>query len=441
MKQLFSSKRILAFILTFIMIVSNIQLIPVYATGEETTTKATITNKLFSTDFDNSNVNSNGVTAKGTGTVQISSEGDEKYLEFNGTTNTNNKRVYKSLDLSGKDNLTVEMKVKTTGDVAACIGLSYKDQSYENDNSKNYSWTGSTNGVWQEVKVVYSLEDTVTSTAYIKNGNDWVESTTYTHLFPENENNRYLILKPLTNLTGDQTVCFDAVRVYYTKTYETLEGAIGDAASGETIEVVGNVALTKDITSTNANITIDSGVILNLNGFTLDMDDNYLYSSGDVVDNSTNKDGRLVVATDGSGNLKGKLAASNSQVPMYIDGEGYMFATMLGQFSESTTDDSFTVISRPSFGDAYEMLKDGSTEERLQFIIRLDWIENETSYYQPLKYVDDLVKTVYEEGKAFSATVNGLSAYKDSMKVSVLVKSDLGVEWVNNSFYMSTSNE
>ncbi len=248
MKKLYSSKRILAFILTFIMIVSNIKLIPVFATGEVVTTK-----ELFSTDFDNDTVNSNGVTAKGTGTVQVRSEGDEKYLEFNGTTNTNNKRVYKKLDLSGKDNLTVEMKVKTTGDVKACIGLSYKDQSYENDNSKNYSWTGSTNGAWQEVKVVYSLEDTVTSTAYIKNGNDWVESTTYTHLFPEDENNRYLILKPLTNLTGDQTVCFDAVRVYYTATplVEETGVIINNGAESVDVEEGKTVELTATVTPDN----------------------------------------------------------------------------------------------------------------------------------------------------------------------------------------------
>ena len=223
-----------------------------------------------------------------------------------------------------------------------------------------------------------------------------------------------------------------------------------------------NGALTNDSTATvkislkadtasEGTITINKGVTLDLNGYTLNMDDNYLLSNGDVVDNSTDKTGRLKVGTytenevEGvaEGTPKALLAENNTQMPVYISSESaYMLASMKGQYDVSKTEDSFTVISRPSFGAAYaEKLANGADAAGLQFIIRLNWTDNDTSYYQNLKYVDDLVKTVYAEAKAFSATVNGLSEYKDSMKVTVLVKSDIGVEWENNSFYMSTSNE
>ena len=260
------------------------------------------------------------------------------------------------------------------------------------------------------------------------------QNDTYVDLFPEADELVYEA--SVTSGTADPV------------NYEKLQDAINAANSNSTTEAV-EIDLLASVIS-NANIIINSGVTLDLNGNTLDMDDSYLYSLGDVVDDSLNKAGRLVVGTyaeneeEGitAGTPKGMLDKANDQVPVYIAGEGYMFASMLGQKSVSITEDSFTVISRPSFGDGYaEKLANGADAAKLQFIIRLNWSEDETDYYQNLKYVDGLVKTVYEEGKAFSATVNGLSEYKDNMKVTVLVKSDLGVEWENNSFYMSTLNE
>ena len=110
--------------------------------------------------------------------------------------------------------------------------------------------------------------------------------------------------------------------------YESLQEANAAASAGETITVVGNVALAATVTS-NANITINSGVILDLNGYTLDMGNNYLYSSGHVVDSSGDKGGRLKVATyaenekEGiqAGTPKGKLAEDNTQMPVYISDE------------------------------------------------------------------------------------------------------------------------
>ena len=253
MKPLYSSKRILAFILTFIIIVSNIQLIPVYATGEEPKELFSIINFNVGTT-----IAENGITPKGSnGTVDLITESEERYIKFyHNKAISPDRRVYKQVDLSGKSNLTVEMKVKTTGDAEACIGLSYKDQSYEDGNRKNFSWRGTTNGDWKEVKVVYNLDDTVTSTAYIKDGNDWVESTTYTHKFPTGENNRYLILRPLTNLSDSATVCFDDIKAYYTETAAPTIAAekvtINEDAESVSIEAGKTVELTATVTPDNA---------------------------------------------------------------------------------------------------------------------------------------------------------------------------------------------
>ena len=243
-----------------------------------------------------------------------------------------------------------------------------------------------------------------------------------------------------------------------TKNYGTLQAAIDAAKAGDTITLLDNV-------TASADIEIASGVTLDLNGYTLDMDDNYLYSFGDVVDNSgkdtvdvsDDKAGRLKIATvivdvKADGNTKsvvkpkGTLAENNSQMPVYIANEGYMLATMTAQALTPVIDtDYFTSVSRPSFGDPhYERLQRGASAAKLQFILRLDWSTvtgNVTNtYYQEFSYSDDLVQNVYTNGKAFSVMVNGLTNYASSMKVSEYVKSDLGVVLKNNSFSMNATS-
>ena len=213
--------------------------------------------------------------------------------------------------------------------------------------------------------------------------------------------------------------------------YTSLQEAIGCAVSGDTIKLLGGVIATANETIINSNITLD------LNGYTLDMGSNYLISYGDVVDNSTNKAGRLKVDS-----TKGELSKNNSQMPIYIDGEGYMLATMKAQATKTISTDlaSFTNISRPSFGAEYAAkVANGAAAAKLQFILRLDWgtvTDGKYQYYQEFSYSDTLVQNVYTNGKAFSVTVNGLTNYAASMKVTELVISDLGVVLENNSFYM-----
>ena len=213
--------------------------------------------------------------------------------------------------------------------------------------------------------------------------------------------------------------------------YTSLQAAIDAAATEDTITLLDDI--TESSIELNKKITLDlKGKILTATYFKADNETN-------VVDSSGNKTGRLKVAAE-----NGTLATTNEQVPVYIADEGYMFATMLGQSSVSKTDDSFTVISRPSFGSAYEKLAGGADVAKLQFIIRLDWGEvtdGKHEYYQEFVYNNDTVKTVYGNDKAFSVTVNGLTGYTENMKVTVLVRStDLEVDWVNNEFYMSSAN-
>ena len=215
--------------------------------------------------------------------------------------------------------------------------------------------------------------------------------------------------------------------------YATLQDAISNATEGATI------TLLEDITE--SSIELNNKITLDLNGKILTATYFNAINGTNVIDCSKDKNGRLKVDAK-----NGTLSATNSQVPIYIAGEGYMFATMKGQSSVSKTDDSFTVISRPSFGNAYTKLAGGATAAGLQFIIRLDWgkdANGDFTDYQEFVYKEDTVKAVYNvtTPKAFSVTVNGLTGYTENMKVTVLVKStDLEVEWVNNEFYMSSAN-
>ena len=188
-------------------------------------------------------------------------------------------------------------------------------------------------------------------------------------------------------------------------------------------------------------LTIGENITLDLNGKTLDMDGNSWISYGDVVDNDANKKGRLKVDA-----TKGELSKGNSHMPVYIAGEGYMLASMKKQATQTKAENlsSFNSISRPSFGPAHAAkLANGATDAGLQFIIRLDWGKDNDGKFtdsQEFSYSDSLVQTVYKDGKAFSVTITGLTNYVENMKVTEYVKSDLGVVWENNSFYMKEAS-
>ena len=103
--------------------------------------------------------------------------------------------------------------------------------------------------------------------------------------------------------------------------------------------------------------------------------------------------------------------------------------------------DNIILIGMPGVGKT-TIGKRIAKAAKLQFILRLEWsadTDNDgttEAYYQEFSYSDDLVQNVYTNGKAFSVTVNGLTNYASSMKVSEYVKSDLGVVLENNSFSM-----
>ena len=239
------------------------------------------------------------------------------------------------------------------------------------------------------------------------------------------------------------------------KRYATLQAAIkaADTTINSNSEATVEIDLQAKVNASD-DITINSGVALDLNGYTLNMGSNYLLSDGDVVDNSEDKTGRLKIATETvevefEGNTesivepKGKLAADNSQMPVYIDGEGYMFVAMRAQAEENIVNDlsSFNYISRPSFGAAHvDKLQSGASVAGLQFILRLDWGAVTDGVYEnnlEFSYSDELVGKIYTNGTVFSVTVNGLANYASNMKVGEYVISDLGVKFENNSFYMS----
>ena len=303
-------------------------------------------------------------------------------------------------------------------------------------------------GNWATYKYEVDVaEKTIVLTVTDKDGNVYVDNNATQSPFYGNGNDlaKFQFKVPRTNGAGaasEVEYSVDNFKVYYAKPvacigntkYTTISEAISDAECAEEAVVI---ILEDNFTSAEAITIKNSNVTLDLNGYTLTT--SYLTSYGDVVDNSIGKTGRLkVFATNGM------LAAGNSQVPIYITDEGYMFATMTRQSSVTKTDDSFTVISRPSFGDNYTRLAGGAEDVKLKFIIRLDWgkdVNGDFTDYQEFVYNDDLVQTVYGSGKAFLVTVNGLKNYTENMKVTVLVRStDLEVEWVNNSFYMSSTN-
>ncbi len=545
MKQLYNSKRILAFILTFIMIVSNIKLIPVFATGESGINETV----LYSENFENETVTAgtkigtqyDPLLPKGTEAnvvAQISQDenAQNKYLHFlaksNGTGSS--RRAYANINnLKGTDNFIIEMDVMTTEGVSALIGLANKGGHNSSESQNTVSWKGDTGGTWQAVKIECSVAEngTITSTAYVKNGDGydvieaWKERTLKSKVSDEQI---VLVLKPESLENEATEVCFDDIKVYYTEEaidstvaatsviinggaesvdveagktatltaavtpenatdktvvwrsdnsdvatvdaatgvvtgvsagsatitatvgknvtdtitvnvipeyvaqigndkYETLQGAIDVAGTGDTITLLGDVDLGE------TDIMLSYGT-LDLNGQILTASSLVAFTGTNVVDNSENKTGVLKATF--------VLAETNTQMPIH-NGTGYVFIDfndIKKQEKDNTVANSgvFDLIFRPSFGETNNAsLAALGDAAQVSFRIRLKWTgENgENEQTKDLYYSDDLVKQVYDDKKAFSITASGISNYHN-LTITPLVQSKLNakIEWLGSTY-------
>ena len=194
------------------------------------------------------------------------------------------------------------------------------------------------------------------------------------------------------------------------KYYETIEEAINDAQTGDTITLMGNAAITE--------LEIVEDVKIDLNGNTL-MTDALLMYDGEIVDSSADKSGVLHVA---KGNLV--VPETNPQVPVWNGDDGYVFASMKNQVKYARIEDNgnaFAISLKPSFGQVFNdsYLKNGSAAAAAKVTIKISWGVGEDS--QIFEFSDALTAKVYGERLAFKLKVTGLFGY-ENLKAEVIVE-------------------
>ncbi len=206
--------------------------------------------------------------------------------------------------------------------------------------------------------------------------------------------------------------------------YATLQDAISNATTNDTIKLLGDIEYTE-------TLTIANGITLDLNGKKLTAS-NVAALGGKVADNSQEKTGVLKVDSD-----KCAFSTNNGQMPVYNGEDGYVFTTITPQeLNNSVTGtNTFELVFKPLFGETINaLLANSQVDTQISFRIRLDWKKAGvpmTPVY--LEYTDDMVQQVYGNSMAFSIKAFGVNNYED-LTITPMVISDKGVEWTNGSF-------
>ena len=207
--------------------------------------------------------------------------------------------------------------------------------------------------------------------------------------------------------------------------YATLEEAIAAANAGDTIQLVADVSV--------ETLFLNKDIKLDLNGKTLTADAVIAFNGNDIVDNSTDKTGRLVVDKTSL-----VLAADNEQMPIWT-GSGYAFTAVKHQIKleqvevdgeDGTTTVSHKITFKPSFkttADLNGLLAGGAENAGLRIMLRVTWKSADgTTSIEDFVYSDNMVEKVYGEGGVLTLTITGTENYTD-LNAFIVVESVTGV--------------
>ena len=224
--------------------------------------------------------------------------------------------------------------------------------------------------------------------------------------------------------------------------YESLAEAItaANAIISSNPDATVEIDLQADVTS--SDITIVSGITLDLNGNTLTASSLATFK-GNVVDGSSDKSGLLIVGKNDDGTPKCSFSTTNTQMPVYdTEKGGYAFADIEKQEDHNIVNEDnstvFKLFFKPSFGTTINtLLANGSKDAHVNVIIRLTY--NGDTY--DLTYNNEMVKAVYgKDNMAFYINASGVEKFEGLIITPMVVSDDLKVEWSGTSFSDFTIN-
>jgi len=230
---------------------------------------------------------------------------------------------------------------------------------------------------------------------------------------PLDESTNYLIGDTYV-FTLDQYVAHNTTTDKY---YTTVNGAMLEAAAGETVEVIRDCA--------DRVITIQEETVLNLNGFTVTTD--YVACYGDLVDYTEDNSGLLIVDK-----TRFFIRDDNAQLPVR-DGEGYRLVEVIkfNQAMMSTTKYAFQPMFEES---AHALLLNGTAATGVTIRVFVSWKQGEDVRTQEFVFSDEHLAGFIESYKPdsgkysmmFTLTLRDAEDFEDLTFVAAVV-SEVGV--------------
>ena len=205
-------------------------------------------------------------------------------------------------------------------------------------------------------------------------------------------------------ITGDAVASFNGN--YYTDLIDAIYAA--DDFGG------GNITLLADATGLR-DVSVYDGIVLDLNGYTLETKYFTVFHNGRIIDSSAGKGliechkdhaaiRNTVVATPG-------VIAENSQVPIWDPTQnGYVLSNYIFNGNVATRIDGDKVKYVFAFNTQYftNLFADGASDNELSVVVKVTWTDKTTGILctEEFKYSDEHVSTVLTNfGQQFTLTI------------------------------------
>ena len=199
--------------------------------------------------------------------------------------------------------------------------------------------------------------------------------------------------------------------------YMTAAEALAAAKPGDVVQLQQDVA--------EGTAIVPKGVVLDLNGFTLDADYFVSFNGAEIADNSEGNTGLLKVDAE-----RVMIGKNNAQLPVW-NGEGYVFTTVTYKTRLMEHDnDKLKFAFLPQFkSTATGLLEDGVTGNKVTIEVRVSWLTKMGREYRNLVFNEQQVDTVVGTNGAFILTFSGFSQLDMASGITVegVVISETGV--------------